>query len=99
MDHNFLVHCHYLLKFCLLTILADCKFLHPASRSFGKAKKPLQSSHTHPGNAAIGIAGGMSKSKKFGANGKQAGLNPDAVEFEPTGQDEGKNATNLNVTL
>ncbi|OWZ60161.1 hypothetical protein C356_00295 [Cryptococcus neoformans c45] len=78
---------------------ADCKFLHPASRSFGKAKKPLQSSHTHPGNAAIGIAGGMSKSKKFGANGKQAGLNPDAVEFKPTGHDEGKNATDLNVTL
>lgn len=41
----------------------------------------------------------MSKSKKFGANGKQAGLNPDAVEFKPTGHDEGKNATDLNVTL
>ncbi|WVO22115.1 uncharacterized protein IAS62_003440 [Cryptococcus decagattii] len=78
---------------------ADCKFLHPASRSSVNAKKPLQASHTHPGNTTISLAGGMSKSKKFGADGKQGGLNPDAVEFKPTGHGEDKNGADLNVTL
>lgn len=76
---------------CIDNILsADCKFLHPASRSSVNAKKPLQASHTHPGNTTISLAGGMSKSKKFGADGKQGGLNPDAVEFKPTGHGEDK---------
>ncbi|KIR67325.1 hypothetical protein I314_02543 [Cryptococcus bacillisporus CA1873] len=78
---------------------ADCKFLHPASRSSVNAEKPLQASHTHPGNTTISLAGGMSKSKKFGADGKQGGLNPDAVEFKPTGHGEDKNGADLNVTL
>lgn len=95
--------CTLLFSFNVLLIddilLADCKFLHPASRSLAKAKKPLQSSHARPSNAAISIAGGLSKSKKFGADGKQGGLNPDAMEFKPTGHDEEKNGADLNVTL
>ncbi|WVQ80821.1 hypothetical protein IAT38_002928 [Cryptococcus sp. DSM 104549] len=82
---------------------ADCKFTHPASRPTPKAptktpaKKPFTqaSAHAQSARPAVassalgGIAGGMSKSKKFGAPAPAANgdggkkLDPAAGEFKP----------------